>query len=255
MRKQDIYKRPVKGRKKGFTLIELIIVVLVLSILAAVAVPVMANAGEKARYNADMANIRTLNLVTAAHRMTAGGQDVFLDEDMTSHDLLGHLVAQGYLDSEPLAQTKNAEFAWDLPLKRWVLMADGSLAQLTPLGNDFQTIYTGMIELMLDYIAKNGKLIDWGDRRFSDLGLDPAFWEDQAYDNVIYDPRGNRLQIEPGPGYSFSVITIGGATPTVEGPGGYTLKYMLANEKWYYADETTPENEFDIETLVIKKTP
>lgn len=255
MRKQDIYKKPVMGSKKGFTLIELIIVVLVLAILAAVAVPVMANAGEKARYNADMANVRTLNLVTAAHRLTAGGQDVFLDENMTNQDLLGHLVATGYLSSEPLAQTKNAEFAWDPAYELWVLMADGSLAQLTPLGNDFQTIYTGMIGMIQDYHTANGKYPrSWDPFNYTDLGLDPAFWKNQAYDNVIYTPVGNRLQIEPGPGYSFFVITIGGDTKKINGPGGNSLKYMLAEEKWYYANETFSENEFNIETLVIKKT-
>lgn len=68
-----MYKALVKMRnKKGFTLMELLIVVAIIAILAAIAIPTFAGALEKAENAADQANARSLYAAVALNQMTDG---------------------------------------------------------------------------------------------------------------------------------------------------------------------------------------
>ena len=51
-------KNLMKKSKKGFTLMEMLIVVAIIAILVVIAIPTFTNALEEARENADLANIR-----------------------------------------------------------------------------------------------------------------------------------------------------------------------------------------------------
>ncbi len=67
--------------KKGFTLIELIVVIAVLGILAAVALPRVGDVTSKARTNADNEHVRVLNEALERYIAESG------DENLTSDDL------------------------------------------------------------------------------------------------------------------------------------------------------------------------
>jgi len=56
-----------KKNNKGFTLVELMVVVAIIGILVAIAVPVYNNSQEKARENAEAANIRIIKGAIAAY--------------------------------------------------------------------------------------------------------------------------------------------------------------------------------------------
>lgn len=54
------------NKKRGFTLIELIIVIAIIAILAAIAVPAFGGISQKAKTNADLSNARTIYSVVTA---------------------------------------------------------------------------------------------------------------------------------------------------------------------------------------------
>ena len=74
--------------KKGFTLAELLIVVAIIAVLVAIAIPVFGGALEKARISADAANIRAgyavaVNTVLTADPEPADGTVYYLHKDGT----------------------------------------------------------------------------------------------------------------------------------------------------------------------------
>jgi len=70
-----------KRNKKGFTLVELVIVIAVLAVLAAIAVPTVTNVITQANTNTDASNCQTIELAlkSAAAEATAGTWDIKSD--------------------------------------------------------------------------------------------------------------------------------------------------------------------------------
>lgn len=64
-----------KQGKKGFTLMELLIVVAIIAVLVAIAIPLFTNQLEKAREATDLANIRSAYAVASAEVLTGEDQN------------------------------------------------------------------------------------------------------------------------------------------------------------------------------------
>lgn len=69
-----------KQGKKGFTLMELLIVVAIIAVLVAIAIPLFTNQLEKAREATDLANIRAAYAECSAAQLTGEGDT---SEDVT----------------------------------------------------------------------------------------------------------------------------------------------------------------------------
>ena len=59
-------------KDEGFTLVELMVVVLIIGILVAIAIPIFNNASKQAKINTCKANIRTINGALAQKATTEG---------------------------------------------------------------------------------------------------------------------------------------------------------------------------------------
>ncbi len=107
-------------KRAGFTLVELMVVVAVIGILVAIAVPQYVSSTEAARIRTDMANVRILNGVTVHYAVAnnISGQDIFIGLNNDS-ERIGQLVSQGFLAEEPQPQQKDTSFAWNIESQRW----------------------------------------------------------------------------------------------------------------------------------------
>lgn len=83
--------RTLKKMKKGFTLLELLVVLAILAILIAIAIPVYKGQKEKAAITAHNANVRVLETAVESYRQDKGK----LPED------INELATGGYIKSVP----------------------------------------------------------------------------------------------------------------------------------------------------------
>lgn len=103
------------NKKRGFTLIELVVVVAVIAILAAVLIPTFTGVIDKANQSADEAAVRNINTAIA-------GQDIG-----DAQALKVALAAEGY-NSDYTPLRKNNLFYWDTESNQVVLVSDGTVS-------------------------------------------------------------------------------------------------------------------------------
>lgn len=142
--------------QKGFTLIELVIVIAVLGIIAAIAIPLSVGSIERGRTAADQASVRVLNGVTALYRADRAADDPFLDETNSNAELLEVLTGSGYLAAPVKAQTKDAVFAWSLDQNQWLLMIDGEADIIFTPGEHF-TVHSTNTDVIVAYDGEAGE--------------------------------------------------------------------------------------------------
>ena len=111
-----------RNNKKGFTIVELVIVIAVIAILAAVLIPTFAGIIRKANLSADMQAVRQMNSALMADGVSTPTDilnlhEVLAEQGMTSEDY------------HPL--TNDTYFFWDAELNR-VLHVDKNLQVIAP---------------------------------------------------------------------------------------------------------------------------
>lgn len=108
----------MKNNKKGFTLMEMLIVVAIIAVLVAIAIPVLSGALEKSREAADAANIRSAYAECSVAALTG---------DKGSCTLVGTEAAPtGYSKTVAATQTKAG---WDN--KEIARIADKDISGIT----------------------------------------------------------------------------------------------------------------------------
>ncbi len=106
-----------RNNKKGFTIVELVIVIAVIAILAAVLIPTFSNVVRKARISADTQLCKNMN--TALGIAEADGKE--LD---TMEDVLSAVNDAGYVIENLNPTTEGYYFAWDSNENRILFLKD-----------------------------------------------------------------------------------------------------------------------------------
>jgi len=120
----------LKQNKKGFTLIELIVVIAIVGVLAAVAVPSYIAYIDKSRAAADSYTLGELNEATRVYYAEAPSPNPFELSSSTNATLMQALVGKGFFTEAPVPKQADVAFTWDFNSKVWLLSADTASAHV-----------------------------------------------------------------------------------------------------------------------------
>ena len=116
-------------KRKGFTIVELVIVIAVIAILAAVLIPTFASLIEQARVSADTALVKNLNLVLTADE-AENGKRTTMSDALTVAEEGGYVV-------DKLTPTSSGEIVWDSVSNRFALLDQEGKLKFGVSGTDF----------------------------------------------------------------------------------------------------------------------
>ena len=116
-------------KRKGFTIVELVIVIAVIAILAAVLIPTFASLIEQARVSADTALVKNLNLVLTADE-AENGKRTTMSDALTVAEEGGYVV-------DKLPPTSSGEIVWDSVSNRFALLDQEGKLKFGVSGTDF----------------------------------------------------------------------------------------------------------------------
>ena len=108
-----------KNMKRAFTITELVIVIAVVAILAAVLIPTFSNLIEKANVSNDTVLVRNLNEALIIAETTEG-------KPQTMHDALTAVAEQGYT-VEKLTPRSTGDILWEQTSNRFALVKDNEI--------------------------------------------------------------------------------------------------------------------------------
>lgn len=124
--------RKISHVKRGFTLLELVVVMAILSILVAVLIPVVTGYVDKANIATDTSNLRMLNSVSQLFRLESDPITEDLFSGLTTDtSRMNALINQGYLNDIVIPKQKDRYFAWMTDTQQWILQNEKIPTMLT----------------------------------------------------------------------------------------------------------------------------
>ena len=113
-------------KKRGFTLIEIIVVIAMLAVLATIAAPRLMVVAERSQEAADIATAKVLTDATAAYcaqrDTTLSAAFIGISSDEARIQVL---IDDGLIQEIPSPQQKNASFTWSADSAAWVVVGPG----------------------------------------------------------------------------------------------------------------------------------
>lgn len=111
---------------KGFTLIEVIVIIALLAIMVVVAIPSFLGFIDSAKATADQATVRMLNNKTEIFKIDNFENDTFNNTSNSDDELLNLLVNELYIEEIPVPQSKDVKFSWSFEQQTWFVANAGS---------------------------------------------------------------------------------------------------------------------------------
>jgi prepilin-type N-terminal cleavage/methylation domain-containing protein len=180
--------------KKGFTLLELVIIMAILGILAAVTVPTITSYVEEANIATDNTNLRMLNNVSRLFKLETDPitEDLFsgLTTDSARMNLM---VSHGYLSEAITPMQKDNYFAWITDIQQWVLQSERTPSSLTGVTMSSGG-HTGYIKG--SYLGSEMNLvmpIKWGNVTITHVYQD--VFSGKGLTSVVFDPDASIVEI------------------------------------------------------------
>ena len=198
--------------KKGFTIVELVIVIAVIAILAAVLIPTFSSIISKANLSADQKAVRDMNTVLSVE--FASG------EPASIKDVIDALDKNGYNVDSLTPLSKNHDFIWNVGTKTIVLVKDGEV--VFPKGETLASEHKDLNEDGASFINK--EVNNATDLKAAlENGNDVTLTGNVENAAEIIIPAGKDVTLDLG-GYTY--------TTDVSNPGAVaqTSKYIKVSE-------------------------
>lgn len=224
----------MKNNKKAFTIVELVIVIAVIAILAAVLIPTFSSLIEKANINSDTAAVKQMNTYLAAHETANKNQKVTSWQEAVKVLNKSNLDAQDYK-----ALSSEHYLVFDSSLGRVLYVRSADKAVIYP--EEYADLYAGDQSLEETYgkwVSLAGKMI-----------------ADDSWRNKTQDLSGNFTSTEGSFNFgSFEGTNFAGSQDAVLG----TLDNLTESEKaeigynTYFGDTTAEQKLANLAALAYK---
>ena len=169
----------MKPNKKAFTIVELVIVIAIIAVLAAVLIPTFANVINKANVAKDTQLIRNLNTALASDRASNNNEP-----HHTLYDALQAAEAFGYDIGKINASATNAEILWDQENDVFCYLEGTKVVYLPELVDTNKRLATDIRPYHLWKIFDEKHPISENTYGFS------IYWNGSAQDEIIIDGLG-----------------------------------------------------------------
>lgn len=154
----------IKTGKKGFTLIELIVVFAIIAILSMIMIPGLFNYIDMTNTSVDMANLRTLNTATSLYKAEATPNGDLFEGFSTDLSRQSKLVEQSYIREVISPRKSGANFYWSVDKQVW----EYSESVLANIDSSSHYVFR---ELTIDDYRRTGTWIKTEDGFVSGNGL------------------------------------------------------------------------------------
>jgi len=174
-------------KNKGFTLLELIVVIAILAILSMTLIPSVLNYTEGAKTSVDLSNVSLLNSITMVYKLNddINTDDIF--EGLTTDDQrMQTLINAGLLDEVIEPKQVDYSFKWDINKQSWIYADHSYTIVLTSqaLSKTGSEIYNSFDDFVSIWMSEEGRMpltntnngsISWSSANYTGTGTTNLF--------------------------------------------------------------------------------
>ena len=234
--------------RRGFTIMELVIVIAVIAVLAAVLIPTFANLTQRANESADMQTVENLNTILMSEETISG------EKPATMSEAIAQAASGGYNVAALSPTSDGNDILWDQTSIRFVL-ADGETGEIihkddataaTETDNGFWKIYSSEEEINSDKTEDGNKYSIYladdftfsGERALTvtagvDVGnnsdIDVSY-ADNVAETVVFNMNGGDLSVDNEEGTQSFYGTANALTVTATDPENCMHVYGVVRE-------------------------